>query len=191
MECKLEKLKLYFSQAGFQGQELDKIIGAFMPRIFQAGDYFVEEGKVGRYLGFIEKGVFQYYILVNGDERTTYVTTENSFLASLLSFLNEVPAGEAIRAIGQGIVWQISKSQLQLLLNEVTGFKDFYIGLLEWQISCIEKSRLDFLTLTAEQRYEKMLKEEPYLLQQIPLHYLASIIGVTPRHLSRIRKNIS
>jgi hypothetical protein len=72
-------------------------------------------------------------------------------------------------------------------MQDIPALKDFYIGLLEWQIGCIDNSRFDLITLNAEQRYQKLLEEEPELLQRIPLQYLASILGVTPRHLSRIR----
>jgi len=55
----------------------------------------------------------------------------------------------------------------------------------------MDETRANLMILTAEERYALLLKEEPKLLQQIPLQYLASILGVTPRHLSRIRNNIS
>lgn len=186
----MHTLNAYFEQAGFAGHDLEQIAQSFVPKILKKGEYFVEEGKQSRYLGFIEKGMLQYFVLVDGTEKTTYMSTENAFVASLLSFLNEIPANENIRAISNAVVWTINKQQLHDLQQQIPGFKDFYIRLLEWQICCIDKSRLDFLVLSAEQRYEKMLHEEPHLLQQIPLQYLASMLGVTPRHLSRIRKNI-
>ena len=77
-----------------------------------------------------------------------------------------------------------------MLLNEIPAFKDFYIGLLEATLCGIDASRYDLIVLTAEQRYEKMLKNEPHLLLQIPLQHLASMLAVTPRHLSRIRSKI-
>jgi CRP-like cAMP-binding protein len=187
----MEALKLYFQKLGFADESLAKIVSAFKPKEIKKGEYFVELNKQSRYLAFIETGMFQYYVIVEDEEKTTYIAIENSFLASLLSFLNEIPAKENIRAITNAVVWQIDKIQLQNLLQEVIGFKDFYIKLLEYQISCIDKSRFDLLMLSSEQRYEKMLVEEPHLLQKIPLQYLASMLGITPRHLSRIRKNIS
>lgn len=186
----MDKLAQFFLQAGFPQQEVDKIAGAFTLKAFSKYDYFVQEGKVSRHLGFVDSGLFQYYSLKDGEEITTYISTENNFTASLLSYLNEEPARENIRALTPGKVWMISKAAVTALQQEIPAFKDFYIRLVEWQICCIDKSRFDLIMLTAEQRYEKMLREEPHLLQQIPLQYLASILGITPRHLSRIRKNI-
>jgi CRP-like cAMP-binding protein len=150
----------------------------------------VKEGSVSTQIGFIEMGQFQYYsITEKGEEKTTYVSLSNTFVASLLTYLTETPARENIRALAKSILWVIDKKDIIELQNHIPSFKDFYIKLIEYQLCCIDNSRLDFITLTAEQRYEKFLKEEPELLQQVPLQYIASMLGITPRHLSRLRKN--
>ncbi len=184
------KLRKQFEMIGFSGDSLETILNAFTYQTFKKNDLVVEEGKTSRYIGFVESGMFQYYSLKDGEEITTYISTENTFLASLLSFVGEKPARENIRALVDSSISLISKPNLKKLVNEVRGFKEFYIHLLEQSICGIDATRHDLIVLNAEQRYEKMLKEEPHLLQRIPLQYLASILGVTPRHLSRIRNNI-
>jgi CRP/FNR family transcriptional regulator, anaerobic regulatory protein len=84
----------------------------------------------------------------------------------------------------------IEKKDVMALQNQISRFKDFYIKIIEWQICCIDKNRFDLITLTSEQRYEKLQKEEPELLQLVPLQYIASMLGMTPRHLSRLRAKI-
>ncbi|AEE52806.1 putative transcriptional regulator, Crp/Fnr family [Haliscomenobacter hydrossis DSM 1100] len=181
----------YFQSVGFADDEAPKIASAFKPVELNKGDFFVKAEKVSKSLAFLESGQLQYYSLdTNGEERTTYISLPNTFVASLLSFLNEIPARENIRALTHSKIWTISKDDLTQLKNEVPSFKDFYIGILEWQICCIDKGKFDLITLTAEQRYEKLLKEEPALLQQVPLQYIASMLGMTPRHLSRLRAKV-
>ena len=138
----------------------------------------------------METGMFQYYVIKAGEERTSWISIENTFFASLLSFISEKPALENVRALVDGSISMINKPSLKMLTNEIPAFKDFYIGLLEESMCGIDASRHDLIVLTAEQRYEKMLVNEPHLLQQIPLQHLASMLGVTPRHLSRIRSKI-
>ena len=186
----MDTLQAYFRQAGFGEAEVAEILKSFRLKAFEKDEYFAEEGKTCRHFGFVESGLFQYFSLKDGEERTTYVSTAHTFIASLLSYLQETPSREYIRALTPGKVWMIRKDAVTALLAELPQFKDFYVGLLEWQICCIDKSRLDLIALTAEQRYEKMLREEPHLLQHIPLQHLASMLGVTPRHLSRIRNTI-
>jgi CRP-like cAMP-binding protein len=186
----MEKIKKLFENIGFAGEDLNKILDAFTFQVFKKNDFVVEEGKISKYIGFVESGMFQYYVLKDGEERTTYISVENTFLASLLSFVGGTPSKENIKALTDGSISLISKVNLKKLVAEVPGFKDFYIGLLEASICGIDATRHDLIVLSGEQRYEKMLKEEPHLLQRIPLQYLASMLGVTPRHLSRIRNNI-
>ena len=76
------------------------------------------------------------------------------------------------------------------LLKNNKAFHQFYYSLIENQIFLIDEYRIDLLTLTPEERYTKLLTNEPKLLQEVPLHYLASFLGISTRHMSRIRKNI-
>jgi CRP/FNR family transcriptional regulator, anaerobic regulatory protein len=184
------KVEKYFAKLGFKGDELEQILAAFELQTFKKNEFIVEEGKTSRYIGLVESGMFQYYVIKDGEERTTYVSIENTFLASILSFISETPALENVKALVDSSISIISKQNLQKLVNEIPAFKNFYIGLLEATVCGIDATRHDLIVLTAEQRYEKMLAQEPHLLQQIPLQHLASILGVTPRHLSRIRSKI-
>lgn len=186
----MQKLQIYFEKIGFAGEELQQILDAFELQHFKKGDFIVEEGKASRYIGLVETGMFQYYIIKEGEERTTYVSIANTFLASVLSFISEKPAQENIKALTDGSIHMISKKNLKRLVNDIPAFKNFYIGLLEATVCGIDASRHDLIVLSAEQRYAKMLQDEPHLLQQIPLQHLASMLGITPRHLSRIRNNI-
>lgn len=187
----MDIIRKYFEAIGFEDEALDTIADAFLLQAFRKNDFIVEQGKVSRHIGFVKSGMLHYYTLTDGDEKTHYVSISNTWFASLLSFIGEIPAPENIRAISNGSVYLISKKDLKSLIQHVPGFKDFYIGLLEASICGIDEARYDLIVLTAEQRYEKMMKKEPHLLQQIPLQYLASMLGVTPRHLSRIRNQIS
>lgn len=186
----MESLRQYFAASQFSERDILAIMNCFEEKQFSKGDYFVQEGKTSRYLGFVEKGFLQYFVLIDGVEKTTYSVGENNFVASLVSFLKELPSKENIRAVMETSLLVIDRKKLKRLQDDIPSFKSFYVNLLEWQICCIDESRLDSIMLNAQERYLKMLDKEPGLVQQIPLQYLASILGVTPRHLSRIRNNI-
>ncbi|MGC3943712.1 MAG: Crp/Fnr family transcriptional regulator [Chryseolinea sp.] len=186
----MEKLRDYFGHVGFSGPALDQVIASFKLQHFEKDELVVTEGKVSRHIGIVESGMFQYYVVKDGDEITSYVSVENTWLASVMSFVAEKPSLENIRALTKGAVFMISKTDLKKLVNDVPPFKDFYIALLEQSIVGIDESRHDLIVLSADQRYAKLLKKQPHLLQMIPLQHLASMLGITPRHLSRIRSTI-
>lgn len=184
----MNPLNTFFIHSGFNPDEAQEIAASFAPKYFKKGDHFVSEGVISSQLAFVASGMFQYYTNTEaGEERTTYVSLENSFVASLLSYLMETPARENIRAMTEAMLFIIEKQKVLQLQERIPAFKDFYIRLLEWQICCIDKSKFDLIALSAEQRYDKLLREEPHLLQQVPLQYIASMLGITPRHLSRLR----
>lgn len=186
----LEKLLSHFLGKGIPVSEISPIVEAFKFRQFSKGDYFAEEGKTSKYLAFVTKGLFQYFYLKEGKEITTYVSGENAFLASLNSFFKQVPGKEYVRALTDSEAWTIHYNDLAKLKTESEAFRTFYIGALENLAVAMDETRSNLIILTAEERYATLMKQEPCLLQQIPLQYLASILGVTPRHLSRIRNNI-
>lgn len=186
----MEKLRKYFGGIGFQDTDLDKVVGAFELKHFAKNELVVTEGITSRHIGFVDSGLFQYYVNKDGVEITSYVNVPNTWFASVMSFVAEKPSLENVRAISDGAIFLISKPNLRKLVDEIPGFKSFYIALLEQSIVGIDESRHDLIVLTADQRYAKLLRKEPHLLQMIPLQHLASMLGITPRHLSRIRASI-
>ncbi len=175
--------------SGISEQTALLVAEQFSVKEYAKGDFFATEGSVTLNMGFIEKGTFNYFYNHDGEELTTYVVGANGFVASLASFLHRIPCKENIQAITPATVYQIHKDAFDKLVKENEEVRAFYIGVLEHQILCIENSRYNFAVLSAEERYNKMLAEEPELIQQLPVQFVASMLAITPRHLSRIRKN--
>lgn len=118
----MEKLKKYFESIGFTGEGLEKVLDSFISMEFKKNDFVVEEGQIAKYIGFVESGMFQYYVMLDGEEKTTYINIENTFLASVLSFVRQQPSQENIRVLTDGKLSLISRSNLKKLVAEVPGF---------------------------------------------------------------------
>ncbi|CAL2080987.1 Cyclic nucleotide-binding protein [Tenacibaculum sp. 190524A05c] len=171
-------------------KELPEVINAFEKTTLKKNDFFVKEGAVCNHFCFVESGVLQHAILLNGEEKTTYLALKNSCTVALKSFLNQKPSRKSIKALSDCTLWIISADNFKDLLKNNEAFFMFYHKLIENQIFRIDDYRIDLLTLSPEERYQKLLHNDPQLLQSIPLHYLASFLGISTRHMSRIRKNI-
>jgi len=169
---------------------LPEIINSFSSLTLKKNDFFVEEGAVCAYFGFIESGVLQHSSIVLGEDKTTYIALKNSCVAALKSFLKKLPSRKNIKALSDCKLWVIDCESFNTLINNNKAFHAFYFNLIENQIFLIDDYRIDLLILTPEERYHKLLVNEPNLLQEVPLHYLASFLGISSRHMSRIRKNI-
>jgi len=169
---------------------IPEIINSFSSLQLKKNDFFVEEGKVCTYFGFIESGILQHSSIVLGEEKTTYLALKNSCVAALKSFLKKTSSRKNIKALSDCTLWVIDCDVFNTLIKKNKAFHTFYFNLIENQIFLIDDYRIDLLTLTPEERYHKLLVNEPNLLQEVPLHYLASFLGISSRHMSRIRKNI-
>lgn len=153
-------------------------------------EFFVKENEVCQHFCFVESGILQHSIEVLDEEKTTYLALRNSVTSSLSSFLFGKPSRKSIKAIADCKLWIVDLKTFKDLIENNKAFHQFYYNVIEKQICLIDDYRIDLLTLTPEERYKKLLATDPKLLQEVPLHYLASFLGISSRHMSRIRKNI-
>ncbi len=151
--------------------------------------FLVEEHTVCNSFSYIVSGILQHSITVNDEEKTTYLALKNSCVSSLKSFINKSKSRKNIKALSDCTLWSINHEGFHFLLKENQAFNRFYYNLIERQIYFIDDHRIDLLTLSPEERYQKLLENDPKLLQQVPLRYLSSFLGISLRSMSRIRKN--
>lgn len=151
----------------------------------------LKEGQVENYLSFVETGIVRYYVPKLENDLTFTFVFDRNFVSGYNSFLTREPSTYQIETLTQTTLWRITYKDLQAIYNETEVGN--LIGRHASEDLFLKKSKreLSFLNETAEQRYQNLFVEQPHLIQQIPLKYIASYIGVTPQALSRIRKRIS
>ena len=184
-----EHMKLIVRDPSFE-KLIRESLAAFQLVDAKKNEFIVKEGEVCQHFCYVDSGILQHEIVVNEEEITTYLALRNTFTTSLNSFLFHKPSRKSIKALFDCQLWVLDIQTFQKLIKSNQAFHQFYYNLIEKQICLIDDYRIDLLTLTPEERYKKLLTTEPQLLQQVPLHYLASFLGISSRHMSRIRKNI-
>ncbi|WP_447769550.1 Crp/Fnr family transcriptional regulator [Sphingobacterium faecium] len=176
----------------FTEQEISKVIQLFELRVLDKGDYFVRENQRCNEVAFIKSGIFRsFYTTPKGDDITYCFRFPNDLIAAYSSFITGNPSVEAIQAISQVSLLVIQKNKLDELVLENQIWTQFLKVIAEQQYLELEKRVFQLQKETAAQRYASLLKNQPQFILQIPLHYLASYLGITQRHLSRIRKEIT
>ncbi|MEL6561077.1 MAG: Crp/Fnr family transcriptional regulator [Bacteroidota bacterium] len=173
-------------------QEIDQMMSLGEHRKIQTGEYFVREGDVCKYAAYITSGVMRSFYYSSDREEITYcfrfagdfVTAYSSFI-----FQNETP--ENIQSITDCELILFRKQDVDKLQESDIKWMRFFKMLAEQEYLYMEKRIFLLQRESAEHRYLDLLNNHPEYLKQIPLSQIASYLGITQRHLSRIRKQIS
>ena len=169
--------------------EKSQIENAFKSVRITKGDFWIKEGKVCEHIAFVETGKLRvFYNDDSGNEVTCYFATPESFISSFTSFLTNTPTTENISALEDCALRTISKRELEMLSDYIPKIHIWLRIIAENLFIIMEKRILMLQSETANKRYERMIKENPDIILNVPLQYTASFLGITPQHLSRLRK---
>jgi len=170
--------------------DLEFMVSLFKPLTLKKEEYFLQVGNRCNQVAFIKSGMLRiFYPNDKGEETTCYFSLPSEFVTSFSSFITQNSSTENIQAILPAELFVISKQDLEMLYHKIPATQEFGRKAAENLAINMEKRISLFLNNSAEERYQFLLKNNPVLIQTVPLQYLASYLGVTPQHLSRLRKN--
>lgn len=162
----------------------------FIQRFYKKGSFFLSEGAVCRYAGFISRGLMRFYINVDGEDKTYGFLQENQFISNYGSFVPQIPSAQAIQALEDSELYIITYTDLQQLYQELTHGERMGRIIIEQVFIQALADLNSFYTDDPETRYRKFITDHPDLQQRISQYHIASFVGVKPQSLSRIRKRI-
>lgn len=172
----------------FSDQELIRISGCFKRKSAKRNTFLLREGEVCQEFYFVHQGCIRTYFVDRlGNEKTRYVMLDFTIGTALTSFIAQKPSFEFIEVLDDSELLAISHHDFYLLLNEINHWKTFYQKILEMAYSFQNRKIEDLVTLTATQRYQKILKETPILIQRLSNRVLASYLDIKPETLSRLK----
>ena len=183
----------YFKQFElFTDEELVHIESLFVQQIINKDDFFIKEGEMCKHIAFIESGILRsFYITDDGKDTTYCFRFPNETAASYSSFITGKGSPENIQAVSNAVVYLIKKETIEQLTNTQPKWVLFLKIVAEQEYLELEKRFFQLQRESATNRYQYLLNHQAHYIQDIPLQYLASYLGITQRHLSRIRKAIT
>ncbi|MCE7040376.1 Crp/Fnr family transcriptional regulator [Dyadobacter sp. CY312] len=171
--------------------ERDLCVLYFEPVLYPKNRLIEEEGKIPGYLYFVVSGFVRlFHYNDKGDEVTTHINCPPGFITSYTHFASQGKSDENLECITECELLRITKMDLDQLIQQSPAFKDFSFLVFQQSLSYNEKRAKELATLSAEQRYLKLMDEHPEVLHNVPMQYIASFLGMNPKSLSRIRKQI-
>lgn len=167
------------------------------PVKIEKGELLLNAGEVCRDIYFMVEGrAISYFTDYDGKTTTWFfhhslphAPVKNLFAVDYRSFLSGLPSGMSIQALSKIEALKFSKEAVELLV-ENSDFA-FWMRKLHERSLIVAYDRIaTLLTLSATERYQKFLKDEPYLLDMFSNYHIATYLNVTPQSLSRIRRRL-
>jgi CRP-like cAMP-binding protein len=157
---------------------------------FPKNTALLNAGDTENYLSYVEEGIIRFFIPKEENDLTFTFVFGDSFISGYDSFLTRIPSTYTIETLTKTVLWRLTYDDLQTIYSETEIGNT--IGRKAGEELFLRKSKreISLLSDSAEQRYLNLFSEQPHLIKNIPLKFIASYIGITPQALSRIRKRI-
>lgn len=177
----LEKI----SPLGFTGSQ--HFLAAWQHWQVPKDHFLTREHAISDYIYFIEKGIARIFYYKNGKEITEWIALDEQFFLSITSFFYRVPSHLIIQTLEASTVYGIHHDDFMRLADQYHDVERFLRKMVTGSLILSQIRMKSIQFETAQQRYEALLRDNPKIIQRVPLSYIASFLGVTLETLSRIR----
>ena len=171
-------------------EEIIAIVDSMQIETYKKGTVLLKEGQVSSESYFVLEGCVRQYYLVEGEEKITNFFTEEQWVISINSFTHKTPADHYFECCEDTTLVVGTEEKEMDLYRRFPKFESISRQVMQTIFGEQQALMASYQTNTPEERYLKLMKQRPDLLQRIPQYQIASYIGVKPESLSRIRKRM-
>lgn len=154
---------------------------------FKKGDFLLRQGEVCKKSYWIIKGIARKYYLNDGKEITTELYFDDDIAVSFDSYCLQKPSREFIQTLTDATISQTDFVAFQTAKLQFPKLATLDLMMTEYYAMWLENRLFQFHTMDATSRYQRILEEHPHIVQNIPLTFIASYLGISLETLSRIR----
>ena len=156
---------------------------------YPKGYVLINRDKIERDVYLIKQGIARAYIEVDGKDVSIWFGMENDIIISAQGYVNGEKGYETIELLEDAVLYKMDLGQLQQLYRQDIEVCNWARQLIEKEFVGTEHRLISNLSMSATERYLQLLKEKPEILQRVQLRHIASYLGISSEHLSRIRAN--
>jgi len=169
-------------------EDLKSVVSLFQHTTLKKGDFLLKRGKSCDKLSFVQSGFLRMYLTNEDKEITQWISSKGYFAVDLSSFIFETHSKFSIQALVETEIHWICRDDYKKINAMVPLWYELEKMFLIRCFTFIEERIMSHLSMTAEERYHFFFENNKELFNQVPLHYIASMLGMTPETFSRIRK---
>jgi CRP-like cAMP-binding protein len=178
-----------YASTSLNEEEKEIIEATFQPKSLRKRQYFLQEGDVCKYGGFLVNGAMrQYTVDEKGVEHMVQLFIENYWVSDRESMSRLTPSIYNIDAWEDSDLLIATRAGFLDLRKRVPSFAETLTVMDERHAIASQRRLNSTLSNSAEKRYEEFANNHPQFIQRFPQHLIASVLGITKETLSRIRK---
>lgn len=160
-------------------------------RTFKSGEIYIRPGENNRKVYFIKSGIVRvYHLEANGTEKTILFHNKKSFFGNYDGIIYSQPSRYFYQSIGETELFELTYDAIHLGAQKSITINNLRANMFLAMIGILLQNIEDFVLLNPEERYQKHLEANAKVLQKVPSKYIASLLGITPVSLSRIKKRL-
>lgn len=175
--------------ARLEPAELDRGLALFRVCELARGAYLLRAGERATECGIVIAGLLrEHYVTSKGVERTKSFVIAGEPTGSAADLLGGHPSRAFIVAEEPTRVACCAWDEYRALTERSPGWGALLRAHLEAVLMHKAEREYEFLCMDAEERYAAFALRYPGLEQRVAGRHIASYLGVTPVHLSRLRR---
>lgn len=170
--------------------ELERMKALCVPKRVRKRQYILQEGDVSYNNCFVARGCMRSYrVGEDGTEHIIRFAPEHWWISDRESYNTGRPAKLNIDALEDSEVLLWTKENYDLISQEIPQVGAFTQSTLAKSFDSAQQRIYENISQTAEEKYESFIKKYPDLYRRVPLHMIASYLGVSRETLSRARSH--
>lgn len=163
---------------------------------YKKGDIIHNIGDIPSKLMFINSGLARSYIITeNGKDNTwvLYFNDDNSHIVNLFvvdydAFIHQKESQLEIEALEDCEVISANFEDIEYIYQHTKKGDRFGRYMAQEAYSFLHNLMISKQTKSAKERFDEFMKTTPHLLDKVPQYHTATYLGITPQHLSRLKK---
>lgn len=173
-------------------EKLASLITPFYKKEYlKKDDFLLKKGAYCHKMYFVETGYLRFFSYSDKKVITHWIFGKSQLVADVASFFFQEPAKWNIQALTDTHVYAITFDNYQHLRKKIPEWDNYEKLFLVKLISALENRVYALVSMSAEERYQYLFNADPEMFNALPLNFLASMLGITPETLSRIRRKYS
>ncbi len=187
-----------FQYVDMSEEEWNLKVDVLKPLTFKKGDVIHKVGHLHDRIYFINHGLVRAYLLDEEGKDFTwsiYFNDENAQMINLFvtdydSFISQKPSRLEFEALEDSEVIYLTYEDIEQLHQQSSSMLLFSKKMADLAYCYLHHRVLDAQSKSAKERFEEFMKTTPHLLDKVPQYHIASFLGITPIHLSRLKKEL-